>query len=100
MKILAEDVRKLILSLLGLALLFASVPAVAAEHAAFGDKFTLRLASYYVERSDTDFAILDESGLGTQVNFADDLGGDDKATIPRLDLRYRFNDRHSFDFTH
>lgn len=100
MKILADAPGKSMLSLLGLGMLFGSMPAAAAEHAGFADKFTLRLASYYVERSDTDFAILDESGLGTQVNFADDLGGDDNVTIPRIDMRYRFNDRHSVDFTH
>ena len=72
--------------------------AVASHEAAFSNHFQLRLASFYVESADTDIAVFDDSGIGTIVNFADDLGGDETATIPRLDMHYRFSDRHRVDF--
>ena len=72
--------------------------AVASDQAAFSNKFQLRLASFYIERADTDIAVFDDSGIGTLVNFADDLGGDESTTIPRLDMHYRFSDRHRLDF--
>ena len=75
-------------------------PAFAADASAFPEKFMLRLSSYNVEEADTDIAVFTDTTIGTGVSFADDLGGDTRVTIPRIDLRYRFNQRHRIDFTH
>lgn len=72
--------------------------AIAAEEDGFANKFQLRLSSFQVDKSDTDISVVNEAGIGTLVNFADDLGGDESSTIPRLDMHYRFNDRHRIDF--
>ena len=69
---------------------------------AFKDKIMLRLGSYIVDRSNTQFTV-NTSGtggagvIGTTIDYAKDLGGEDSATIPRLDAYYRFNDKHRID---
>lgn len=76
--------------------------AVAAENEnlAFSNKFMIHLASYSVQDADTQVAVANSSsGLGVGYSFTNDLGGEDRATIPRLDMYYRFNDRHRIDFS-
>ena len=76
--------------------------ALADSHSefAFGEKFMFRIGSYIVENADTEVAIFSSSGVGAGVSFNDDLGGEDDATIPRLDFYYRFNERHRLDFSY
>lgn len=58
----------------------------------------IRLASYSVQDADTDIAVFSTGGVGAGYSFADDLGGDERVTIPRIDGYYRFNDRHRIEF--
>ena len=71
----------------------------AAETVAFPETFMIRLSSYNVSSADTDIAVFSPSGIGTSVNFDDDLGGENSVTIPRIDGYYRFNERHRIDFS-
>lgn len=89
------------LSLAGILLLAnlaTTSPAVAEEKYAFSEKFMFRLSSYSVENADTDIAVQNEQGIGTNVSFAKDLGGESSVTIPRIDAFYRFNESHRIDF--
>jgi hypothetical protein len=66
---------------------------------AFPDKYMLRLGTYIVDGSSTQFSVNSPSGLGTVIDYSRDLGGDTRDTIPRIDAYYRFNPRHRIDFT-
>jgi len=66
---------------------------------AFPDNYMLRLGTYIVDGSDTQFSVNSPSGLGTVIDYSRDLGGDTRDTIPRIDAYYRFNPRHRIDFT-
>ena len=70
-----------------------------ADNVAFPERFMIRLASYSVQDADTDMAVFSSLGIGTGFSFADDLGGDDSVTIPRIDGHYRFNSRHRIEFS-
>ncbi len=74
----------------------------AADEVAFPERFMIRIGSYSVQDADTDIAVGSSGGgnIGTSFSFAKDLGGDESATVPRIDLYYRFNDRHRIDFSH
>ena len=68
---------------------------------AFDDRFSFRLASYSVQNADTDILVADsDTGIGVAYSFRDDFGGEDSVTVPRLDLGYRFTDRHRIDFAY
>jgi hypothetical protein len=78
--------------------------AIASENevaaVAFPDKYMVRLGTYIVESSDTQFSVTsDVGGIGTVIDFQRDLGGESGDTIPRIDAYYRFNPRHRIDFT-
>ncbi|MDX2486540.1 MAG: hypothetical protein QNL03_03475 [Gammaproteobacteria bacterium] len=78
--------------------------AIAAEEeaaaVAFPDTWMIRLGAYIVDGSDTQFSVSsDIGGLGTVIDYNRDLGGDSRATIPRIDAYYRFNPRHRINFT-
>ena len=82
----------------------ATGSAVAAEDeapgVAFPDKYMVRLGTYIVDGSDTQFAVSsDIGGIGTLIDYQRDLGGESRDTIPRIDAYYRFNPRHRIDFT-
>lgn len=67
---------------------------------AFPDSWMIRLGAYIVDGADTQFSVSsDIAGLGTVLDYDRDLGGEDSATIPRIDAYYRFNERHRIDFT-
>lgn len=66
---------------------------------AFPDKYMIRLGTYIVDGADTLFSVTSDVGLGTVIDYSRDLGGDSRATIPRIDAYYRFNPRHRIDFT-
>lgn len=70
----------------------------AAEKLTFPEKFIFRLSSISIRDADTDLTVLSSSNLGTGFSFVDDLGGDDSATIPRIDGYYRFNRLHRVEF--
>jgi len=71
--------------------------ALADEHLAFPEKYGIRLAYYSVQKADTDITVLSSQGVGTGFSFVDNLGGEDSVAIPRLDVFYRFNDRHRIE---
>ena len=78
--------------------------AIAAEEeaaaVAFPDTWMIRLGTYIVDGSDTQFGVSsDVLGLGTVIDYSRDLGGDSRDTIPRIDAYYRFNPRHRINFT-
>ena len=75
--------------------------AQAEEEVAFPEKFMLRLSMYYVDRAETDIRVASNDGLslGTGVSFSQDLGGDRTAETPRIDMYYRFNERHRIEFS-
>ncbi|MCP4471150.1 MAG: DUF481 domain-containing protein [Gammaproteobacteria bacterium] len=70
-----------------------------ADDVAFPEKFMLRLSYYNIDRADTRISVFSNEGLGAAYSFANDLGGDDSATVPRIDMYYRFNERHRIEFT-
>ena len=84
-------------SLLLLGLIYVN-SASAEEDVVFPEKFMIRLASYSVKDADTDITVLSDNKIGTGFSYADDLGGDTRTTVPRLDMYYRFNDRHRVEF--
>lgn len=86
-----------ILSLLNL-LPLAATDVEARSRLAFPEKFIIRLSSYSVKDADTDLTVLSSSSIGTGFSFVEDLGGEDSATIPRIDGYYRFNSSHRIEF--
>ncbi len=76
--------------------LMAEETSIEAE---YPDKIMFRLGAYVVGDARTNFTILSDAGIGAGINFEDDLGGDTRDTIPRLDAYYRFNDNHRIEFT-
>ena len=76
-----------------------TMSAEATLNTAFPDKTMIRLSSYGVNQANTDISVLSSTGVGTIISFDDDLGGEDSATIPRIDGYYRLNDRHRIDFS-
>jgi len=78
----------------------ASVQAAdIADDVAFPEKFMFRVAYYVIDSADTQITVFSNEGLGVGYSFARDLGGDDSAEIPRIDMYYRFNERHRIDFS-
>ena len=76
-----------------------TIAAEASNNTAFPEKFMIRLSTYSVNQASTDITVLSSTGTGTIFSFDQDLGGEDSATIPRIDGYYRFNDRHRLDFS-
>ena len=66
---------------------------------AFPDTYMIRLSNYFVDKATTNITILSSAGIGSGINFKDDLGGKDTDSIPRIDAYYRFNNKHRMDFT-
>lgn len=101
--VMRHGAARLILSLTTFVLLLnlalTSTAFAAREEGAFPDKFMFRLASYSVDEADTDIAVFSDDRIGAGFSFADDLGGDTRVTIPRIDIYYRYNQRHRIDFT-
>ena len=75
--------------------------AVDDNKVAFPETFMLRLSSYSVDNVETDVSVNSTLGVGvgTNIDYSRDLGGDDSATVLRLDMYYRFNPRHRIDFS-
>ena len=71
------------------------------NNVAFPETFMLRLSSYSVDNVETDISVNSTrgTGVGTNIDYSRDLGGDDSANVPRLDMYYRFNPRHRIDFS-
>ena len=69
------------------------------KNVAFSKSFMIRLSTFNVTDADTDITVFNSSGVGTSVNFDDDLGGDNSVTVPRIDAYYRFNENHRIDFS-
>ncbi|MDH3762656.1 MAG: DUF481 domain-containing protein [Gammaproteobacteria bacterium] len=91
--------RILYLGTLLLLSLFLVKPSAAAEDGHLLENFMIRLVSYSVENADTDMTVLSDDNIGTGFSYADDLGGDTRTIVPRLDMYYRFNDRHRIEFS-
>lgn len=66
---------------------------------AFPDKWTIRAGAYIIDKADTTVIVLNDIGVGGGINFSDTLGGEDSDTVPRVDIFYRFNNKHGIDFT-
>ena len=66
---------------------------------AFPDKWMIRLGAYIVDGAKTQFSVTSDLGIGALIDYQKDLGGEDSDTIPRIDVYYRFNERHRIDFT-
>jgi hypothetical protein len=67
---------------------------------AFPDSWMFRLGAYVIDDSKTKVSLnSDLGGLGTTIDYQKDLGGEDGDNIPRVDVYYRFNPRHSILFT-
>ena len=93
-------VAQVVTGILTTVMMAGSVSAAEDEAAvyAFPDKYMLRLGAYIVDGADTQFSV-SKDGLGAVIDYARDLGGDSRDTIPRIDAYYRFNPRHRIDFT-
>jgi opacity protein-like surface antigen len=72
-----------------------SLPAFAADP--WEAPFTLQVGAYNPE-AETKVRLDSTSGrFGTQVSFEGDLGGEDRKTVPTLDLLWRINSRHALE---
>jgi hypothetical protein len=71
-----------------------------AEEESLPDRFMLRMGGYHAQNADT-IARLSANNLpvGTYIDFHDTLGGDTATTVFRMDGLYRFNDKHSLNFS-
>lgn len=87
------------IALLVVLLALSPVTASAAEAVAFPETFMLRISSYNVSSADTDISVFGPSGVGTNVNFDRDLGGENSVVIPRIDAYYRFDQHHRIDIS-
>lgn len=77
-------------------LLLCSSAGKAAEPSA--DRFSVSLGAFITDR-DTDARLdSDTLGMGTDIDFEEDLNLDTSGTVFRLDGYYRFNRRHRVDF--
>jgi len=104
MTILKPEPTRLLVALVTLATLCALpsakvLAANIADDVAFPEKFMFRLAYYDIDSADTKITVFNNEGLGAGYSFSRDLGGDDSATVPRIDMYYRFNERHRIDFS-
>ena len=90
-------------SLVAVSVLLLTAPdSVSAEEAAvaFPDKLMIRIGGYFVDDAKTTVSFnTGVAGLGTTIDYQKNLGGEDKDTVPRIDVYYRFNPRHRIDFT-
>lgn len=77
----------------------ARVLADTADDVAFPEKFMFRVSYYQLDSSDTKISVFSNEGIGASYSFAKDLGGDDTKSVPRIDMYYRFNERHRIDFS-
>jgi hypothetical protein len=86
-----------------LSTIFVCNTAIAEEeqstNLAFPDTWMVRLGAYFVDGADTQFSVASNFLIGTVIDYSRDLGGESRATIPRIDAYYRFNERHRIDFT-
>ncbi len=73
--------------------------AAAATQLAFPETFGIRLSSYSVRNADTDLVVLSKDNIGSGFSFVDDLGGDEDVDLLRLDVFYRFNEKHGIEFS-
>lgn len=86
-------------------LLAPVLPAQAwGEIAAFErDRFAFKLSAFAIYNTFTELRLDTQvSGLlnvGTRVNWEDDLNGDNRFVIPRIDGYYRFTPKHRLDFS-
>ncbi len=69
------------------------------DDVAFPEKFMFRAANYVIDNADTKISVFSNQGIGAGYSFSRDLGGEDHATVPRIDMYYRFNERHRIDFS-
>lgn len=69
---------------------------------AFPEQYMIRTGAYFIERTNTEFSINTNNGLGlgTAIDFDKDLGGEKRDTVPRIDAYYRFNDKHRINFSY
>ena len=65
---------------------------------AFPERFSIRAGYYFIEDADTEVAVLDSTILAAGVSLNKTLGVDDRESVPRLDMAYRFNARHAMEF--
>ena len=66
---------------------------------AFPEKFMMRLSYYSIDSADTKVTALNDIGIGVGYSFSKDFDTDDSVEVPRIDIYYRFNERHRIDFS-
>ena len=66
---------------------------------AFPEKFMIRVSSYRIDSADTKVTVLNDIGIGVGYSFSRDFNTEDDATVPRVDMYYRFNEHHRIDFS-
>ena len=64
------------------------------------NRFMVRGGYGLVFNADTIFRFNGASGVGSTVDFARTLGGERSDSLWRIDSQYRFNDRHSLNFSY
>jgi hypothetical protein len=82
-----------------IAVLVFNAPVSAADEQ-LPDRFMLRLGGYAVGNAET-IVRLDSNKLpvGTHIDYSENLGGETSTTAGRLDVLYRFNDKHGVGFS-
>lgn len=64
------------------------------------EKFKIQIGAYSILDTSTKASINSSIGnIGTGIDMERDLGIDDNNIIPRIDMYYRFNDKHRIDFS-
>jgi len=104
MTIPKPELTRLFAGLVTLAMLFAlpGASVLAADdddNYAFSEKFMFRLSYYSIYGADTQVTVLNDKGIGVGYSFSRDFDTDDSVTVPRIDMHYRFNERHRIGFT-
>jgi hypothetical protein len=89
--------KRVIVSLVVLGLSAASAAPIAAQEYPLIDRFTLSLAGSNIGLSTEIRLDSRELGLGTTINFEDDLGLDSSKIIPALSFQARLGRRHVID---
>ncbi|HEX9136642.1 MAG TPA: hypothetical protein VF905_06825, partial [Nitrospirota bacterium] len=84
-----------------MAFVLAGAVQAGAEEELLPDGFMLRAGGYRVQNADTILRLdANNAPVGTYIDFHDTLGGDNQATVFRLDGLYRFNDKHGLGFSY
>lgn len=95
-----QFMRKIIIHCIWLIAAIVALPALAQDADNYWmktDRFSFGVGIFFVEE-DTEITLSGDLGLGTNIDFQDDLGFDEDEEVVRLIGHYRFKPRHRINF--